>query len=183
MRTLGYKQLNNWWQFECDTTQTEGPTTTTTPNGTGSGSKSGSYKASGDLDPRVQKVLSNYMTMVGMAYGAKFSGDTYGGKGTADCGSTSIRAWLMEGLPDFWKLPRERWDGDPNSLKPGDICLFDKSATGIDHAFLVMEGGATSGANNKKGIYVSSDGLNYNISLLKGNSSALYVVHIDKYLK
>jgi hypothetical protein len=44
-----------------------------------------------------------------------------------------------------------------------------------------MEGGATSGANNKNGIYVSSDGLDYNISLLKGNSSALYVVHIANY--
>lgn len=180
MLTLGFTSPlgGSWYKFTCDTSQSKTAASSTTTGTTTTGTK-----ASGDLDATTQKVINNYKTMVGMGYGEKFSGDTYGGKSTADCGSTSIRSWLMAGLPDFWGLPRERWDGDSNSLKPGDICLFDKSATGIDHAFLVMENGSTSGANDAKGIYVSSNGLNYNISRLNGNSSALYVVHIANYIK
>jgi hypothetical protein len=206
MNALGATNAGSWFIFKCDDTPASqknwdlksvavSPSDTgagagagaTPDNNAGAGAKTvatggaGSYQPSGNLDPRVQKVLENYMTMVGMKYEEKFSGDTYGGKSTADCGSTSIRAWLMGGLPDFWGLPRERWDGDPNSLKPGDICIFDKSVK--DHAFLVMENGATSGANHSKGIYYDPSGLNSNIRLLKGNSQLLYVVHIANYLK
>ena len=123
--------------------------------------------------------------MNGMTYNAPFpSGAQLAGKETMNCGSTCREAWMEAGLPDFWNLPKQRWDGDPNSLKPGDICLFDKSATGIDHAFMIMDqnGMTTAAGGSINTIRTSAEGLTSNINKLKGNPQNLYVVHIANYL-
>jgi hypothetical protein len=191
MEMVGYQHPmgGSWWQFTCDTAQTVGPAVTssgpTLASGARTGTGSGSYQPSGDLNSTVQKVLGNYMTMDGMTYGASFpSGAQLAGKETMNCGSTCREAWMEAGLPDFWNLPKERWDGDPSSLKPGDICLFNKSATGIDHAFMIMDqnGVTTAAGGNSNTIRTSADGLNSNINKLNGNTQNLYVFHIANYL-
>ena len=187
---LGYNNAGNWYTFTCDTTQTQGPTGGTgggtLPASTGPGGKTG-YPSGGNASATAQDVIKNYMAMVGKTYGAPFPPDAkLAGTGEGmNCGSTCREAWMEAGLPDFWNLQKQRWDGDPNSLKPGDICLFDKSATGIDHAFMILDqnGMTTAAGGSSNTIRTSANGLDYNISKLNGNSQGLYVFHIADYTK
>ncbi|MDD5489762.1 MAG: hypothetical protein PHP25_03745 [Candidatus Moranbacteria bacterium] len=233
MKTLGYKQLNNWWQFECDTTQVEPPPASPTPttptvpttpkekkckdiggicriwNTSMEGQtkceegeqpweqykceNSGDVccKAGGNLSPKAQEALANYMKLVnsGLKYGGKLPDNILGNE-TANCGSSCRWAWRTAGLPDFWNVKRNDWDGDKNSLRPGDICVLtsnDPNAEGdarYPHAFMIMdENGMTTAASNKIGIGISKDGLNYNIGRLKPENLHIEVVHIADYIK
>lgn len=166
LKTLGYKQLDNWWEFECDTTQTEGPAPTTpatpiTPSPTGS--KLGSYKASDNLSPKAQEVINNYMNT---QVGKKYDGDVH-------CWSTTNAAYTLSGLPGLgnrWKV----WDGDPNSIRPGCAMQIE----GV-HTFLVLENGATSSAPPKGYIGVNRDGLNYNINRANKLNRRLLIIYPD----
>jgi hypothetical protein len=190
LNALGYNKSGSWWTFTCDTTQTQGPTGGTgggtLPETTGTGGKTG-YPSGGNASATAQDVIKNYMAMDGKTYGAPFPPNAkLAGTGEGmNCGSTCREAWMEAGLPDFWNLQKQRWDGDPNSLKPGDICLFDKSATGIDHAFMILDqnGMTTAAGGSSNTIRTSANGLDYNISKLNGNSQGLYVFHIADYTK
>ena len=190
LSALGYTKVGSWYNFTCDTAQTQGPTggtgVGTLPGTGGTGGKTG-YPSGGNASATAQDVIKNYMAMDGKIYGAPFPLDAkLAGTGEGmNCGSTCREAWMEAGLPDFWNLQKQRWDGDPNSLKPGDICLFDKSATGIDHAFMILNqnGMTTAAGGSSNTIRTSANGLDYNISKLNGNSQGLYVFHIADYTK
>lgn len=163
LSALGYTKVGSWYNFTCDTTQTQGPTGGMgggTLPGTGGGS--GSYKASGYLSPKAQEVINNYMnTQVGKSYG-----------GNVHCYSTTDAAYTLSGLQDLggrWKA----WDGDPNSIKPGDAMQTSK------HTWLVMENGVTSNAIPGGKIGVNPDGLNYNLNKAKNLGLQVKIIHVN----
>ncbi|OGI27176.1 MAG: hypothetical protein A2359_01425 [Candidatus Moranbacteria bacterium RIFOXYB1_FULL_43_19] len=202
MRTLGYKQLNNWWEFECDTTQVEPPVQPPTPspaerkcadmggicriwNTSMEGQSKceeeeqpwGQYKCENsgevccvkktswdcaDAAAAAQKVIKTYMdTQVGLKYG-----------GDVHCWSTTNAAYTLSGLPGIGNLKWEPWDGNEDSIKPGDVMQTSK------HTFLVLYNGATSSAPPNGYIGVNRDGLNYNIKRAKREGTPLRIIHI-----
>jgi len=162
LNALGFKNAGSWYNFTCDTAQTQGPTggtgTGTLP-GTGSGT--GSYKASGYLSPKAQEVINNYMnTQVGKNYG-----------GDVHCYSTTDAAYTLSGLSDLggrWKV----WDGK-ETINPGDAMQTSK------HTWLVLENGATSNAIPGGKIGVNPDGLNYNLNKAKNLGLQVKIIHVN----
>jgi hypothetical protein len=169
LNALGYNKSGSWYNFTCDTTQTKGPTGGTgggtLPGTQGAGGGSGSYIPSGNLDPKTQEVLKNYMTMNGWSYGERSVAN-----GSGDCFSTTSRAWELSGLKDLDHQKWETWDGNLSSIKPGDVIQIPNV-----HTALVMEDGKTSLASTKTGIGVYPDGLNQNIIRANGN---LRIIHL-----
>jgi hypothetical protein len=173
LNALGFNNAGSWWTFTCDTVQTQGPTTmgsggATLPgnSGTGTGGKSGSgvgsYKSSGTLDPKTQKVIDMYIdTQCDKKYG-----------GAVNCYSTTSAAYTLAGLPSLDNLGSmwQKWDGDINSIKPGDVIQIPNV-----HTALVLENGYTSLAPNPGVIGIYPDGVNKNIIRSGGN---LRIIHI-----
>jgi hypothetical protein len=163
LNALGYNKSGSWYNFTCDTAQTQGPTggtgTGTLP-GTGTGTGSGSYKASDNLSPKAQEVINNYInTQVGKNYG-----------GDVHCYSTTEAAYTNSGLPGFggqWKV----WDGK-ETIYPGDAMQTN------EHTWLVLENGATSNAIPNGKIGVNNDGLNYNINKAQSLGLQVRIIHL-----
>jgi len=163
LSALGYTKVGSWYNFTCDTAQTQGPTggvgTGTLPGNTGGGA--GSYKASEYLSPKAQEVINNYMnTQVGKNYG-----------GDVHCYSTTDAAYTLSGLSDLggrWKV----WDGK-ETINPGDAMQTSK------HTWLVLENGATSNAIPGGKIGVNPDGLNYNLNKAKNLGLQVKIIHVN----
>ncbi|MFA6193526.1 MAG: pilin [Parcubacteria group bacterium] len=166
LSALGYTKVGSWYNFTCDTVQTQGPTGgtggggATLPGTPGAGGGSGSYKASGYLSPKAQEVINNYMnTQVGKNYG-----------GDVHCYSTTDAAYTLSGLQDLggrWKV----WNGE--AINPGDAMQTSK------HTWLVMENGATSNAIPGGKIGVNPDGLTYNLNKAKNLGLQVRIIHVN----
>ncbi|MCX6766796.1 MAG: hypothetical protein NT170_03400 [Candidatus Moranbacteria bacterium] len=169
LNALGFKNAGSWYNFTCDTEQTKGPTSMggggatlpgTTPGG-GAAPGTGSYKASGDISPKAQEVINNYMnTQVGKNYG-----------GDVHCYSTTDAAYTLSGLQDLggqWKV----WDKDPNSIKPGDAMQTN------NHTWLVLEDGKTSKAVEGGKIGTYNDGVNKNIIRAAEEGQQIRIIHV-----
>ena len=120
MRTLGYKQLANWWEFSCDTTQTEGPapTTPTTPSPTGTG---------------CEAIVVNIKAMEGWQYTSEKNGNVHlrWTDGYGDCSSTTSRAYTRAGCRNPGGSTSDMYanasafSGDTSSLKAGDALVWN----------------------------------------------------------
>ncbi len=112
MKTLGYKQLANWWEFECDTTQVESPPTPAKEKGkpTGKG---------------CEGVVTNAEQMEGWIYSQARRNQ----QGYSDCSSLVDRAYKAAGCvspgnttADMY--PKATEIGDRSSLRAGDAIIY-----------------------------------------------------------
>lgn len=117
LKTLGYRQLDNWWQFECDTTQTEGPAPTKTDD---------KEKGRGEFTGKgCRGIVANAEQMEGWTY----SQPNRNQNGYSDCSSLVRRTYEAAGCTSPGNTtadmyPKATEIGDRSSLRAGDAIIY-----------------------------------------------------------
>jgi len=179
LAALGYKQVGSWWTFDCDTSQTTGPTSSGSGSGSGSGSSSSSGSGTG-----CEAVVNNIKAMDGWTYTRDQKLRMQDGYG--DCSSTTEIAYTRAGCRDPGGSTSAMYGNasslsDPGSLKAGDALVWNNGSEG--HVGICLNDGCSQimGASRKNGIRPSGGGYNSINNQAKKNGSTLKVIKASDY--
>lgn len=150
LSALGYKSVGNWWNYTCDTAQTQGPGTL----GPGGATLPGTSDLTGK---GCAGVVQNANAMVGWSY----SKPNRMADGSADCSSVAYRSYSAAGcsLPQgnsdtYLSLGKNFSASQQSSLNAGDLLVYS------GHVATCLNDGCTQviGANSANGIYTKDSG-------------------------
>jgi len=183
LSALGYKKVDNWYTFSCDTTQTVAPTITPgtgNPNpGTGTGNTGGTGCAA---------VVNNVKSMTGWTYTSKKNGNEglRMTNGYGDCSSTTSRAYTNAGCKDPGQSTsviagKAGAFSDASSLKAGDALVWNNGKNG--HVGICLDDGCTQimGASTKGGIRPSGGGSQFMVGQAARAGATLKVIKVSDY--